>query len=75
MEMATKRVLADLTQASWFKSSRSGPNCDNCVEVAFVPGAVGVRDSKDPTGPALVFAPGDWLAFVGGTKRTGSGRG
>ena len=45
--MATKRFPEDLTQATWFKSSKSGPNCDNCVEVAYVTGAVGVRDSKD----------------------------
>ena len=57
MEMATKRFPEDLTQATWFKSSKSGPNCDNCVEVAYVIGAVGVRDSKDKTGPALVFRP------------------
>ncbi|MEV4847630.1 DUF397 domain-containing protein [Micromonospora matsumotoense] len=62
--MATKRFPEDLTQATWFKSSKSGPNCDNCVEVAYVIGAVGVRDSKDKTGPALVFAPGEWNAFV-----------
>ncbi|MEH0937280.1 DUF397 domain-containing protein [Micromonospora psammae] len=66
--MATKRVRRDLTQATWFKSSKSGPNCDNCVEVAYVPGVVGVRDSKDKTGPALVFAPGDWHAFVAGAR-------
>ena len=64
MEMATKRFPEDLTQATWFKSSKSGPNCDNCVEVAYVIGAVGVRDSKDKTGPALVFASGEWNAFV-----------
>ncbi|OKI47251.1 DUF397 domain-containing protein [Micromonospora sp. CB01531] len=56
--------MINLTGATWFKSSKSGPNCDNCVEVAYVTGAVGVRDSKDKTGPALVFAPGDWRAFV-----------
>ncbi|MFF5172425.1 DUF397 domain-containing protein [Micromonospora sp. NPDC000089] len=66
--MATKRFPGDLTRATWFKSSKSGPNCDNCVEVAYVPGAVGVRDSKDKTGPALVFAPGGWHAFVAGAR-------
>jgi hypothetical protein len=61
----------DLSGAVWHKSSRSGPNCDNCVEVASVTGAVAVRDSKNPTGPALIFAPGDWCAFVGSTKGGG----
>ena len=41
---------------------------DNCVEVAFISGAIAVRDSKNPTGPALVFTPGEWDAFVGGAK-------
>lgn len=71
MEVATKGFRVDLTHAVWFKSSRSGPNCDNCVEVAFVPGAVAVRDSKDPTGPALIFTPTRWEAFVGGTRNSG----
>ncbi|MGY2061009.1 DUF397 domain-containing protein [Nocardia gipuzkoensis] len=31
-------------------------------------GSVGVRDSKDPTGPALVFAPGEWDAFTAGVR-------
>ncbi|MEV4129375.1 DUF397 domain-containing protein [Nocardia sp. NPDC049707] len=36
-----------------------------CVEVAWLSdGGVGVRDSKNPTGPALVFAPAEWHAFV-----------
>ncbi|WP_433665550.1 DUF397 domain-containing protein [Nocardia sp. CA-128927] len=29
-------------------------------------GLVGVRDSKNPTGPALVFTPGAWDAFTAG---------
>ncbi|MEU5672262.1 DUF397 domain-containing protein [Micromonospora sp. NPDC047753] len=56
----------DLPGARWRKSSRSGPDGGNCVEVAGnLPGLVGVRDSKDPTGPVLVFAPDTWRAFVG----------
>ncbi|MFC9437926.1 DUF397 domain-containing protein [Nocardia sp. NPDC057030] len=54
----------DLSGAQWFKSRRSGASKD-CVEVAFIEGgAVGVRDSKNPTGPALVFAPEAWDAFT-----------
>ncbi|WP_084161263.1 DUF397 domain-containing protein [Nocardia sp. BMG51109] len=29
---------------------------------------VGVRDSKNPTGPALVFTPSEWDAFTTGVK-------
>jgi len=61
-------VVADLTGAQWFKSSKS-PNKDACVEVAWLNGDhVGVRDSKNPTGPALVFTPSEWDAFAGGVK-------
>ncbi|MGC4811055.1 DUF397 domain-containing protein [Micromonospora sp. DT228] len=56
----------DLTGARWHKSTRSGSNQGACVEVADnLPGIVGVRDSKDPAGPALIFAPESWRAFVG----------
>ncbi|WP_328397759.1 DUF397 domain-containing protein [Nocardia sp. NBC_00416] len=56
-------MTRDLTGASWFKSSYSQPSGD-CVEVAHTTHAVGVRDSKNPTGPALVFAPAEWDAFL-----------
>ncbi|WP_458686080.1 DUF397 domain-containing protein [Nocardia tengchongensis] len=52
--------------AEWFKSSHSSQGGE-CVEVAFLEGGqVGVRDSKDPTGPALTFTPGEWDAFTAG---------
>ncbi|MCC3314457.1 MULTISPECIES: DUF397 domain-containing protein [Nocardia] len=54
----------DLSGAQWFKSSRSTSQKE-CVEVAHLSeGHVGVRDSKNPTGPALVFAPTEWDAFT-----------
>lgn len=68
MEVKTKGFRVDLSRADWQKSSRSGPNCDNCVEVAFVDGAIAVRDSKNPTGAVLIFTPDEWDAFVGGAK-------
>lgn len=58
----------DLSNARWRKSTRSGPNSDNCVEVAVVDGHVAVRDSKNPHGPALVFTPGEWDAFLAAAK-------
>jgi hypothetical protein len=55
-------------RASWRKSSYSG-GAGNCVEVADgVRGVVGVRDSKDPAGPALVLSPGSWRAFTAAVK-------
>lgn len=55
----------DLTRAAWRKSSRSNNNGGACVEVADnLLGVVAVRDSKDPTGPALTFTPAGWRNFV-----------
>jgi hypothetical protein len=68
VEIETKGLRVDLSRAQWLKSNRSGPACDNCVEVAFVDGAIAVRDSKVPDGPALIFTPAEWDAFVGGAK-------
>ncbi|MFF7633550.1 DUF397 domain-containing protein [Kitasatospora sp. NPDC008050] len=54
----------ELTTAVWFKSSHSNGQ-QACVEVgAGLVGAVPVRDSKDPHGPALVFGPAAWRTFV-----------
>ena len=59
----------ELTGVRWRKSRRSNHET-NCVEVAFLDGGrVALRDSKDgDTGPALVFTPGEWAAFVGGVQ-------
>ncbi|RAO63874.1 DUF397 domain-containing protein [Micromonospora saelicesensis] len=61
--------MAELNGALWRKSARSGDNNGACVEVADnLPGLVAVRDSKDPTGPALTFSPAAWISFVRATK-------
>ncbi|WP_280268544.1 DUF397 domain-containing protein [Nocardia wallacei] len=59
-------MSVDLSGARWFKSSRSGGS-QECVEVAFLDtGHVGIRDSKNPTGPALIFTPAEWDSLVTG---------
>ncbi|MEV7292946.1 DUF397 domain-containing protein [Streptomyces microflavus] len=52
------------TELNWFKSSYSGENSGNCVEVATCPDTVHVRDSKDLTVPSLAVSPTSWTSFV-----------
>jgi hypothetical protein len=57
--------MADLTGALWHKSTRSGGNGGDCVEVALnLPGIVGVRDSKNRSGGTLVFTSDEWVTFL-----------
>ncbi len=56
------------TFTNWRKSNRSGGG-DNCVEVGFAAnGTVGVRDTKDRTGPVLTFTATEWAAFTDGVR-------
>ena len=52
--------------AIWRKSSYSGGNGGNCVEVGAQPqsGRVLVRDTKNRRGPVLRFTPGAWQRFA-----------
>lgn len=60
---------SELDGVEWRKSRRSGPQGGQCVEVAHLPdGQVAVRNSRHPSGPALLFTPSEWDAFVGGVK-------
>ncbi|MFF5081310.1 DUF397 domain-containing protein [Actinoplanes sp. NPDC000266] len=60
---------AQLAHATWRKASRSNGNGgNNCVEVAFLDTSVAVRDSKDRSGPALLFTQAEWTAFVDSAK-------
>ncbi|MFG1702461.1 DUF397 domain-containing protein [Nonomuraea sp. M3C6] len=62
-------LTQELRAATWIKSSYSGSNGGNCVEVAELSGGRrGIRNSKSPTGPALIFTPGEWNAFIDGVK-------
>jgi hypothetical protein len=59
----------DLPTATWHKSSYSGGDGGNCLEVADGhPGIVPVRDSKTPHTPGLVFRAATWSAFVENVK-------
>ncbi|MFE3070823.1 DUF397 domain-containing protein [Streptomyces sp. NPDC059247] len=49
---------------AWFKSSYSGGDGGQCVEIAPGVGAVHVRDSKDIARPGLHVSPGAWGGFL-----------
>ncbi|GAA3657245.1 DUF397 domain-containing protein [Streptomyces chitinivorans] len=49
----------------WFKSSYSGAEGGQCVEVAAGTAAVHVRDSKAVAGPVLTVSHEAWAEFVG----------
>ncbi|MGW7355490.1 DUF397 domain-containing protein [Streptomyces sp. NPDC054802] len=52
------------TELAWFKSSYSGSQGDDCVEVAIAEQGVHVRDSKDVTLPAFAVARAEWASFM-----------
>ncbi|MFE3137572.1 DUF397 domain-containing protein [Streptomyces scopuliridis] len=49
---------------AWFKSSYSGPEGGDCVEVAIAPTTVLIRDSKTAQGPILHVPAAPWNAFI-----------
>lgn len=54
----------DLTDAEW----QSGNEGNGDVQIAFVDGYIAMRDGRDPDGPALIFTPAEWRAFVLGAR-------
>ncbi|MFC5182758.1 DUF397 domain-containing protein [Actinomadura harenae] len=54
----------DQAAAQWRKSSHSGHEGGQCVEVADLTGSVGVRDSKAPDRGRLVLDGREWRSFV-----------
>jgi hypothetical protein len=56
-----------MNTAAWIKAQASGLSGE-CVEMRRTGEAIEVRDSKDPGGPVLRFAPGEWAAWLDGAK-------
>ncbi len=53
---------------TWRKSRHSNPS-GNCVEIAELPdGAIAIRNSRHPTGPALVCTRPEFAAFLAGAR-------
>ncbi|MET9366350.1 DUF397 domain-containing protein [Streptomyces griseoflavus] len=52
------------SELAWFKSSYSGTQGDDCVEVAVTQQAIHVRDSKDVTRPSFAVGREGWGRFV-----------
>jgi Domain of unknown function (DUF397) len=62
---------------SWRKSSHSGSEGQECVEVGALRASrmVGMRDSKDPDGPVLAFTTSEWAQFLTRVRSNGLSRG
>jgi hypothetical protein len=56
-------TATNFNDALWRKASRS-TNGPDCVEITFNGRVIGVRDSRNPTGPILIITPSEWTTFL-----------
>jgi hypothetical protein len=59
-------INVDTSGAAWKVARNCGQA--SCVQVASLPAAIAMRDSKDPTGPVLTYPRAAWLDFVSQAK-------
>ena len=68
MQLANGAPADQLGVARWRKSQASNPS-GNCVEIAALPGGdIAVRNSRHPSGPALVYTRAEISAFIAGIR-------
>ncbi|MGE5288287.1 MAG: DUF397 domain-containing protein [Micromonosporaceae bacterium] len=68
MMQVNNGVRADQLMACWRKSQVSNPS-GSCIEIAELPGGqVAVRNSRHPSGPALIYTRAEVTAFLTGVK-------
>ncbi|MFE3773776.1 DUF397 domain-containing protein [Streptomyces sp. NPDC059122] len=68
--VSSEHTVSDSSMLTgWYKSSYSGGGQGDCLEVARGHATIPVRDSKRPTGPALLFSPASWSSFVTAVSR------
>jgi hypothetical protein len=54
-----------MSDLKWVKSSYSGAQSNNCVEIAALSsGGRAIRDSKNPDGSVLLLTAGQWAQLV-----------
>jgi Domain of unknown function (DUF397). len=69
--VSSKRTTIDFSNLTgWYKSSHSGGDQGECLEVARGYNVVPVRDSKISGGRVLVFSADGWTSFVTAVKTT-----
>jgi hypothetical protein len=60
--------MNNIDHVPWHKSSYSNGTGGACVEIADLDGGRAVRDSKNTSGPALMFTAAEWVAFTAGVR-------
>ncbi|MEC3975068.1 DUF397 domain-containing protein [Amycolatopsis sp. H20-H5] len=62
-------MKTEVEYTEWRKSSRSSGGANNCVEVAYAPSTVAVRDTKDRAAGHLTATSDGWSALLAQVRR------